>query len=151
MVPFLLAGEFGLSSVGVGAVVTAAMATSFAVSLLSGRLVRRVPNVTLLGVGHACYAVGMAGVWLAGSPLAVAGAVVVHGAGVGLSLPAVDAAISERTAPETRAGALGLRVSTSFAGRTLGPVAFAALGGMDALLGGVGIAVLGLVAVVGGR
>jgi len=149
-VPFLLAGEYGLSSVGVGAIVTAGMGAAFVVSLAGGRLGSHVSNRALIAAGHGCYAVGMAGVWLAGSPVGVAAAVVVHGAGVGLSLPAVDAAISDRSTAGARAGALGLRVSASFAGRTLGPVAFAAVGDPSALLGGVAIAGIGLLAVARG-
>jgi MFS family permease len=146
-VPLLLAADFDRSPLVVGAVLSGAMAASFALGLASGRLARGVSNRGLVAAGHGCFALGMATVWAAGTAETVAVGAVVHGAGAGLSLPAVDAALSDLAPPSTRAGVLGLRVSTSFAGRTVGPVAFA-LAGSEALLGGAVLAAAGALAVL---
>lgn len=50
------------------------------------------------------------------------GGVGVFGAGLGLSMPAVDAAISDLVATRYRGCALSLRNSTTFLGRAAGPV-----------------------------
>lgn len=149
--PFMLTASFGLAPLYVGLVITAAEAGSVLAASASGRLARVLTNGRLIGLGFACYGVGLAGIYVAPAPLAVALAVGPFGAGLGVSMPAVDAAVSERVGREHRAGLLGLRNSTTFLGRATGPVAFAAaatLSGYRPLMAGAAVAVLALAVAV---
>jgi MFS family permease len=154
VLPFLLTEEYALAPLYVGLVLTAAEAGAVVAASASGRLARVLTNGRLIAVGFACYGAALAGVYLAPSPAFVALAVLVFGAGLGLSLPAVDAAVSDRVTREYRAGLLGLRNSTTFLGRATGPIAFATLAataGYRPLLaaaaaGALGIAVVATVA-----
>lgn len=149
-IPFLLAGTYGVSPVFIGLAVTAAEVASALVAAQNGRLARSFADASLIALGYACYAVGLGGAWLAPSPLLVGSAGVVMGAGVGLTLPSVDALLSSLVAQEYRAGALSLRNSTTFLGRAVGPVLFtglAATTGYRVLL--LGAAAVALVAGVG--
>ncbi|MDL5360570.1 MFS transporter [Halalkalicoccus sp. NIPERK01] len=135
--PFLLATA--LTPVLIGAVILAGEASSMVVATASGRLARLLSNEWLIALGFACYAVGFAAAWIAPGTPAMLGAVLVIGAGVGLLMPVVDAAVSDRVDTEYLAGAMSLRNSTTFLGRTAGPIAFAGLAisvgyGYDSLL-----------------
>ena len=75
------------------------------------------------------------------------------GAGFGLVLPSVDAAISRIAPTEYLAGALSIRNATTFLGRTIGPITFtgaAVATGYRTLFFacGVGALAIGAVAVV---
>ncbi|QFU81345.1 MFS transporter [Natronorubrum aibiense] len=124
-VPFLLVGSYGLTPAVVGGVLLLSEGVSVVVSAANGRFARRATNATLVAVGFVCLAVGLAVAWLATSVLAIAAATGIIGAGIGLVLPSVDAEVSDRVTSQYLAGALSLRNSTTFLGRTLGPVAFA--------------------------
>ena len=143
-VPFILAPS--LSPVLIGAVILVAEATSTVVAAASGRLARLLSNGRLIALGFACYGVGFLATWFVPASLAVAGTLAVVGAGIGLLLPTVDAAVSERVVSEYRAGAFSLRNSTTFSGRAAGPVTFAGLAASGAvdygglLLGGAVVA-----------
>lgn len=148
--PFLLPREFGLGPVGVGLVITATEVVAVGAASLNGTFARRVSNGRLVAAGFACYAVGLVGAWLAPSVVTVAAAVSVVGAGLGLSMPSVDAAMSDRVPGRYRAGALSLRNSTTFLGRALGPIVFvglAATTGYRPLLFGAGV-LAGIAAIV---
>jgi MFS transporter, ACDE family, multidrug resistance protein len=115
------------------------------VALQNGLFARFLSNGTL---GFVLYCVGLFGLWLAATPLLVGVSVVFIGAGLGLSMPSVNAAISGLVSPRFLAGALSIRNSTTFLGRAVGPVLFAGLvvsTGYRLLLFGAG-----LVAVVWG-
>lgn len=121
--PFLLAEQFSLSPVLIGLVVMVAELASV-VALQNGLFARFLSNGTL---GFVLYGVGLFGLWLAATPLLVGVSVVFIGAGLGLSMPSVDAAISGLVSPRFLAGALSIRNSTTFLGRAVGPVLFAGL------------------------
>lgn len=125
--PFLLSASFALAPVFVGAVIAASEVSSTVVSAGNGRFARYLSNHQLVAAGFGCYGLGLLGVWLATSPTLIALAVGVFGAGLGLSMPAVDAAISDLVATEYRGGALSLRNSLTFLGRATGPVLFAGI------------------------
>lgn len=125
--PFLLTAEHGLAPVVVGMVLMATEVSSVVVASQNGRLAERASDGQLVALGFVCYGVALLGVWLAPSPLFVALAVAVFGAGLGLSMPAVDAGIATLVPARFRAGALSLRNSTTFLGRAVGPVLFAGL------------------------
>ncbi|MFC4543334.1 MFS transporter [Halosolutus amylolyticus] len=155
-VPFLLTGSYGLTPAIVGGVLMLSEGVSVVVSAANGRFAKRVTNATLVAGGFVCLAIGLAVAGLADSVLAIAAATAIIGAGVGLVLPSVDAEVSDRVAGRYRAGALSLRNSTTFLGRTAGPVAFAGVAATTGyapllLVGAIGaVAVAGFV-VAGGR
>ncbi|WP_265110527.1 MFS transporter [Halosolutus halophilus] len=123
--PFVLATAF--APVMIGVVILASETASMVTAMSSGRLARSLSNEWLIAVGFACYAIGFAGAWAAVDLVPTMGAVVVVGVGVGLLMPVVDAAVSDRVTTEYLAGAMSLRNSTTFLGRTTGPAVFAGL------------------------
>ncbi|KAB1193649.1 MFS transporter [Haloferax sp. MBLA0076] len=124
--PFLLTALYDVGPLYIGIVLMVAEAGAIVAASANGRLARLLSNGRIITLGFVCYAVALAGVFLAPSAPFVIAAVLVFGAGLGLSMPAVDAAVSERVTQEFRAGLLGLRNSTTFLGRATGPVVFAA-------------------------
>ncbi len=135
--PFLLTAAFGLAPLYVGVILMTAEAGAVVAATASGRLASVLTNGRLIAVGFGCYGLSLLGVYVAPSPAVVALAVLVFGVGLGLSMPAVDAGVSERVTREYRAGLLGLRNSTTFLGRATGPAVFvtaAALVGYRPLL-----------------
>ena len=125
--PFLLTASYGLTPAVIGLVLATTELSSMVVSVLNGRLAKYVSNDGLIALGFACYAAGLLGTWLAPTPLAIVVAVLVFSAGIGLTMPAVDADISDLVTERFRAGALSLRNSTTFLGRSVGPILFAGL------------------------
>lgn len=154
--PFLLAAG-GTSPVTVGLLLMVSAISSALISVLNGWFARHVSNGVLIAAGFACYGLGLLVAWLAPSLAFVGVAVVVFGAGFGLTMPAVDAGISNRVASRYRAGALSLRNSTTFLGRAAGPVLFAGIAvvtGYEPLLALAGVVALAgavLVALSTGR
>lgn len=151
--PFLLTAVYGLAPLYVGVTLMAAEAGSVAAASANGRLAGVLTNGRLIALGFVCYGAALAGVYAAPSPVLVALAASVFGVGLGLSMPAVDAAVSDRVTRDYRAGLLGVRNSTTFLGRATGPVAFAAaaaLVGYRPLLAGAaaGALVVAVVAVL---
>lgn len=124
-VPFLLARTW--TPVLIGAALLGAEAASALVAAASGKVGRALSNLQIISLGFACYGLGFLGSWSAPDPVFVAVALVVVGAGIGLLLPAVDAALSNRVTTENRAETFSLRNSTTFLGRTTGPVVFTGL------------------------
>ena len=120
-----------LSPVLIGVVLLAEEGTSTATAATSGRLAQHLSNDRLIAVGFVCYGIGFLATWFVSASLAVAGALIIVGAGIGLLLPTVDTAVSERVPAEYRAGAFSLRNSTTFTGRATGPVTFAGLAGTE--------------------
>ncbi|WP_458206747.1 MFS transporter [Haladaptatus sp. NG-SE-30] len=125
--PFLLTEQFALSPVLIGLVVTVAEGVSVGAAAQNGRFARYLSNGAIVTLGFVSYAIGLFGIWLAPTVLLVGLSVMFIGAGVGLSMPSVDAAISGLVLPKFRAGALSIRNSTTFLGRATGPVLFAGL------------------------
>ncbi|KAB1198550.1 MULTISPECIES: MFS transporter [Haloferax] len=124
--PFLMTAVYGVGPLYIGLVLMVAEAGAIAAASANGRLARIFSNGRIITLGFVCYALALAGVYVAPSPILVVASVLVFGAGLGLSMPAVDAAVSNRVTQEYRAGLLGLRNSTTFLGRATGPVVFAA-------------------------
>ncbi|EJN58895.1 MFS transporter [Halogranum rubrum] len=127
VLPFLLTSQYALAPVFVGAVIMAAEAASVVASTANGRLSESYSNRRLVAAGIGAYGVGLLGAWAAPSALFVGVSMLAVGAGVGLVLPSVDAAVSDRIPASFRAGALSLRNSTTFLGRASGPLVFAGL------------------------
>lgn len=126
-IPFLLEASYGLSAVLIGLVVTTGEVASTVAASQNGRLAQHLSDYEIITVGFVATAVGLGGTWLAPSPLLIAVATLGFGAGWGMALPSIDAAVSDLVPTQFRAGALSLRGSASFIGRAAGPILFASL------------------------
>ncbi|MFB6101427.1 MAG: MFS transporter [Haloplanus sp.] len=158
-VPFLLEG-YGLDTGRIGALVTGAMMVAAVVAVFNGRFARHLSNLGLVAVGFVGYAIGLAGVWAAGSAVGILLALGVFGAGHGLVLPSVASALSALAGPEFRGGVMSLRTSVILGAQAIGPPLFtlpATQLGIGYQLpmvfagGGAALAALGLFAAAGGR
>ncbi|MFC7203003.1 MFS transporter [Haloferax namakaokahaiae] len=125
VLPFLLTANYGVSPFYIGLVLMTMEAGAVVAASSNGRLARIFSNGRLITLGFGCYALSLAGVYVAPSTFFVVPSVVIFGLGLGLSMPAVDAAVSDRVTTQYRAALLGLRNSTTFFGRASGPVVFA--------------------------
>ncbi|WP_416840775.1 MFS transporter [Haloferax sp. DFSO52] len=145
--PFLLTAVYGVGPLYIGLVLMVAEAGAIGAASANGRLAKTLSNGRIITLGFVCYALALAGVYVAPSPVLVMVSVLLFGAGLGLSMPAVDAAVSNRVTQEYRAGLLGLRNSTTFLGRATGPVVFAAAAtavGYRPLMGVAAVALAGV-------
>ncbi|KAB1187876.1 MULTISPECIES: MFS transporter [Haloferax] len=145
--PFLLTAVYGVGPLYIGLVLMVAEAGAIGAASANGRLARIFSNGRIITLGFVCYALALAGVFVAPSPTLVIASVLLFGAGLGLSMPAVDAAVSNRVTQEYRAGLLGLRNSTTFLGRATGPIVFAAAAtavGYRPLMGIAAVALAGV-------
>jgi len=125
--PFLLEAAYGLSAVQIGLVVTASSVSATVAAYENGRLAGYLSDYGIIAAGFLSSGVGLVVAWLARSPMVIGLATIVFGTGWGLALPSIDSAVSELVAARYRAGALSLRNSTTFLGRTVGPVLFAGI------------------------
>lgn len=125
--PFLLESTYGLSAVLIGLVVTTGEVASTAAATQNGRLAQHLSDYQIITAGFVATAVGLGGAWAAPSPLLIAVATLGFGAGWGMTLPSIDAAVSDLVPTQFRAGALSLRGSATFLGRAAGPILFTSL------------------------
>jgi len=158
-VPFLLEG-YGFDTGQTGTLITSAMMVSAVVAVFNGRFARHVSNLGLIAAGVVAYALGLVGVWAAGSAVGTLVALGVFGAGHGLVLPSVASALSALAGPEFRGGVMSLRTSVIFGAQAVAPPLFTLpvteLGvGYDLPLAvagvGAALAAAGLFAAAGGR
>lgn len=126
--PFLLADAFALSPLLIGLVVTTGEVASTVAATQNGRLARSRSDGDIVALGFLATGAGLLGAWVAPTPLLLAVATLGFGAGWGVALPSIDAAISDLVPAQFRAGALSLRNTASSLGRSLGPLLFAAFG-----------------------
>ncbi|WP_168215901.1 MFS transporter [Halorussus ruber] len=125
--PFLLDREYGVSLVFSGGVITAAEVASAVVAAGNGRLAQRFSDERLIALGYVCYGVGLLVAGAAASLVLVVAGAMALGAGIGLTMPSVDALLSDLVSAEYRAGALSIRNSVTFLGRAVGPILFAGI------------------------
>ena len=125
--PFLLEANFGFSALSIGLVLTVGEAASIVAATQNGRLSQHYTDPEIIAVGFMTTALGLGGVWFATSPVLIAISTVGFGAGWGLTLPSIDAGVSDLVRTQYRAGALSLRGSASSIGRAGGPIAFTTL------------------------
>ncbi|AZH26336.1 MFS transporter [Haloplanus aerogenes] len=123
-VPFLLEETYGLESGRVGALVTGAMMVAAVVAVFNGRFARYLSNLGMVTIGFGFYALGLVGVWAAGSATGVLLALGVFGIGHGLLLPSVASALSALAGPEFRGGVMSLRTSVILGAQAIGPPLF---------------------------
>jgi len=128
-VPIVLARS--ISPVWIGVTLFAAETVATLVAAGSGRLARGLADLHIVSLGFASYCLGFLGIWAAPAPIFVAMALLVVGAGLGLLLPTIDAALGVRIDETHRAGAFSVRNSATFFGRAAGPITFVGLAGTD--------------------
>ncbi|WP_220222404.1 MFS transporter [Haloplanus salinus] len=126
VLPLLLRDAYALGAGRIGATLSAVAVASAVVSSQYGRLSDRLTAPRLVAVGFVAYGLGLFGVRLAPSPLAVAAALLVFGVGFGVAMPAIDTTVVTLVDDDLRAGVMGLRTSVLRLGQTVGPVAFTA-------------------------
>jgi len=124
--PLLLRDAYGLGTGRIGATLSAVAIASAVVSSQYGRLSDRLTAPRLVAIGFVAYGLGLFGIRLAGSPRAVAAALLVFGVGFGVVMPAIDTTVVTLVDDDLRAGVMGLRTSVLRLGQTVGPVAFTA-------------------------
>lgn len=151
-VPFLLSESYGVGSARIGAILTGASLLGAVVALSNGRLAERFDSSLLVAFGLLGYGLGLLGVFLANSPLAIGVGLAVFGVGHGLTQPSVAALLSSLAPTRFRGGVMSLRTSIVLASQAVGPPLFtlpAAALGYSVVLGGAGAAtlVVGVVAV----
>ncbi|MFB6305192.1 MAG: MFS transporter [Haloferacaceae archaeon] len=142
-VPFLLAGDYGLGSGRIGALVTGVSLLGAVVAIGNGRLAQYRSSTELLVLGLACYGCSLVATWLAGSLAGLAVALGLFGVGHGLTQPSLAAALGGLGPGRFRGGVMSLRTSVVLAAQAVGPPLFtvpaAALGYRSLLVaGGVG-------------
>lgn len=123
-VPFLLSDGFGLGAGSIGALITGATAVSAVAAFLNGRFARHATDETLVSVGLSAAGLGLAGVAVAPTLPAVAGGLVVFGAGYGLFQPSLASALAALSPARFRGGVMSLRTSVVLAGQAAGPPLF---------------------------
>jgi len=152
--PLLLRDAYALGTGRIGATLSAVALASAAVSSQYGRLSDRLAAPRLVAVGFVAYGLGLFGVRLAPSPVAVAAALLVFGVGFGVVMPSIDTTVVTLVDDDLRAGVMSLRTSVLRLGQTVGPVAFTATAdaGFENTIVGyrVLLVVAGTVAVVAG-
>lgn len=125
LLPFILMEKFGLSSVYVGSILSIASLATALVSTQSVRLANYLSNHQMIALGLLCYGLALLGISSLSSVVVILFSVILFGGGIGVSMPAVDSAISDFVPMQQRGGALSIRNSTTFFGRASGPFIFA--------------------------
>jgi len=152
--PLLLRDAYGLGSGRIGVTLSAVALASAAVSSQYGRLSDRLTASQLVAVGFLAYGLGLFGVRLSPSPLAVAGSLLVFGVGFGVVMPSIDTTVVTLVDDDLRAGVMGMRTSVLRLGQTLGPVGFTVTADFGFASTVVGyralLVVAGIAAVLGG-
>lgn len=124
--PLLLSDEFGLDATEIGPLLSMTAVAMALVSSQYGRVSAWHSPPELVSLGFVLFGSSLLGLWLAPSPVFVAPALLVFGAGFGIVMPSVDTAIVTLVSGQLRAGMMGMRTSLLRLGQTLGPVGFTA-------------------------
>jgi MFS family permease len=152
--PLLLRDAYALDAGRIGVTLSAVALASAAVSSQYGRLSDRLAAPRLVAVGFVAYGLGLFGVRLAPSPVGIAVALLVFGAGFGVVMPSIDTTVVTLVDDDLRAGVMSLRTSVLRLGQTVGPVVFTATAdaGFESTVVGYRalLVVAGAVAVVAG-
>lgn len=129
-----LANDRGYSAAFVGVVLSARALASMAIRTVAPRLVDRLGRTNTLSAGVALAAVGLIALVATPWPVAMASAVVLIGAGLGLSQPLTMSMVSDLAPTGSRALAMSLRIS----GNRFGVLTLPA--GIGLIFGGAGAA-----------
>lgn len=122
--PLVLSDAYGLPASRIGVLLSMVSVASASVSSQYGRMSQWLPATQLIALGFVSYGLGLVGVWLAPSPVAIGGALLVFGIGFGLVMPSLDTTLVGLVSGQLRAGMMGVRTSMLRLGQTLGPIAF---------------------------
>lgn len=122
--PLVLSDEYGLPANQIGLLLSMVSVASASVSSQYGRVSQWLPATQLIALGFVCYGIGLVGVWVAPSPVAIGGALLGFGVGFGLVMPSLDTTLVGLVSGQLRAGMMGVRTSMLRLGQTVGPIAF---------------------------
>lgn len=122
--PFLLESNYGLNPTQIGFVFMLAQLSTVVSSSLNGFFAKRLADNRIIAIGVLLFGIGTIASWVAGSVVTLTLAAGILGIGVGLCAPSIDSAISGSIEAEKRASILSVRNSTTFLGRTTGPILF---------------------------
>jgi MFS family permease len=122
--PFLLESNYGLNPTQIGFVFMLAQLSTVVSSSLNGFLAKRLTDSRIIAIGVLLFGIGTVASWIAVSVVTLTSAAGILGIGVGLCAPSIDSAISGSIEAEKRASILSVRNSTTFLGRTNGPILF---------------------------
>ncbi|AUX10152.1 major facilitator superfamily MFS_1 [Halalkaliarchaeum desulfuricum] len=153
-IPLLLTDEYGVVEPYLGLILSIVSFTNAAVASQFGRVEQRFSIPLLVAFGFVLFGISFLGVGIVTSPFQVALLLVVFGAGFGLVMPALNAAVVTLTTAQTRASMAGVQTSMLRIGQTVGPVAFTVLAGTMFVTPVVGYRVIlpafGALSIVGG-
>ncbi|MEF8780460.1 MAG: MFS transporter [Haloferacaceae archaeon] len=122
--PLLLSDEFGLNAGQIGPVLATTAVASATVSSQYGRISQWRSPAQLVALGFLAYGLSLLGIWIAPSPVAVGGALLLFGVGFGVVMPSIDTTVITMVSTDLRAGMMGMRTSLLRLGQTVGPIAF---------------------------
>jgi MFS family permease len=145
ILPFILESNYGLNATQIGFVFMASTLSTVVFSSLNGFFAKRLSDNRIIATGVLLYGIGSLVSWIAGLVLMLGIAASMLGVGVGLCMPSIDSAISGSIVDEKRASILSVRNSTTFLGRTTGPILYtfaASLFGYESVLLFAGLVVI---------
>lgn len=129
--PIYLA-QRGFSTTSIGVMFSLMFLASTLASPLMGALSRLIGSKNVLWLSSVLSIAGIVGVAVVNSTVAIAGLTLIHGIGIGLSLPALLAEVGASTAADERGVAMALRTVVNRLGYLVMP---AALGGLVSAFG----------------
>lgn len=132
VMPLYLADRFAVGAAGRGLMLAVPAIASTAAALNVGRVRHRVGTRVALAISFACLAGGFALIAAIPSLPAIVAALLLYGAGEGLSIPTIQDTVASAAPMSSRGALVAMWVGVSRAGQTAGPV-----------LGGVGLDGLG--------
>lgn len=122
--PFILESRYGLDATQIGLVFMLSTLSTVVASSQNGFLAKRLTDNRIIAIGVLMYGIGSIVSWFAASVTVLVIAASILGLGVGLCMPSTDSAISNSIEVEKRASILSVRNSTTFLGRTTGPLLY---------------------------
>ena len=124
ILPFILESNYGLNATQIGFVFMASTLSTVVSSSQNGFFAKRLTDNRIIAIGVLLYGIGSLVSWIAASVIMLGIAASILGIGVGLCMPSIDSAISGSIEDEKRASILSVRNSTTFLGRTTGPILY---------------------------
>ena len=150
--PVLAAGSFGVSSLVIGFVMSAASIMTAITSYRLGYLARRFGQARLVRTGFVLYGVAMIGFPLAREPWQLVVPALLFGVGAALSIPTILSILADYAPEDQRGAFMSISGMLLRLGQTLGPIlmgAVVSVWGIPAAFGaGAAIAFLTLVVVI---
>jgi ACDE family multidrug resistance protein len=146
--PFHLEQSFGLTPLGIGAVMSSTSITTALTAARLGWLARRFPEPQLVKAGLALYVVAMLGMPAANSIPLLLLPVLLFGAANGIVIPSILTMLTGLTPRRYRAAVMSANGTVLRTGQTVGPIVVGAMVGVvgltGAFIGSAAIALVGL-------